>query len=76
MSFLKKKPGRSEYLRPVLRQEGAEGPRAERIRREGSGILTSMVEADGLIELAPEVERVAAGDPVRYLSFAELGIPA
>ena len=44
--------------------------------REGSGILTSMVEAAGLIELDDAVADVRQGDPVPFLSFAELGIPA
>lgn len=72
----RKKPGRSEYLRVFLRRDAAGGLEARRIEREGSGILTSMVEAQGLVELAPEVERVEPGEPVPYLSFAELGIPA
>jgi molybdopterin molybdotransferase len=49
---------------------------ADRTLREGSGILTSMVEAHGLVELGPEVERVSPGDPVPFLSFPELGVPA
>jgi molybdopterin molybdotransferase len=72
----RKKPGRSEYLRATLREDAERGLVAQRIEREGSGILTSMVEAQGLVELPPEVERVAEGEPVRFLSFPELGIPA
>ena len=48
----------------------------DRIEREGSGILTSMVEAQGWSSSTTTVERVAPGDPVPFLSFAELGIPA
>jgi molybdopterin molybdotransferase len=73
---LKKRPGRSEYLRATLASDEAGLPRARRIEREGSGILTSMVEAQGLVELDDAVERVAPGDAVRFLSFAELGITA
>jgi molybdopterin molybdotransferase len=69
----KKKPGRSEYLRATL-APGEDGPVVRRIPREGSGILTSMVEADGLVELGPAVERVEPGEPVPFLAFAELGI--
>ena len=70
---LVKKPGRSEYARAALRP-GADGRmRVERMERDGSGILTSLVEADGLVELGPEIVRVAPGEPVRYLSFAALG---
>lgn len=71
-----KQRGRSEYLRATLATGPAGGLEARRIEREGSGILTSMVEAHGLVELGPEVERVAPGERVPFLSFAELGIPA
>ncbi len=72
----RKQPGRSEYLRATLARDGATGRLSvRRVEREGSGILTSMVEADGLVELAPEVERVEQGQPVPFLSFPELGVP-
>lgn len=70
----RKKAGRSEYLRAALERHADGGLVVRRIEREGSGILTSMVEADGLVELAPELERVELGDPVPFLSFAELGV--
>ena len=57
---INKKPGRREYLRARLKR-GADGRLwAERIAREGSGILTSLAEADGLVELAEPVTAVAA----------------
>ena len=69
-----KKPGRREYLRARLKR-GADGRLwAERIAREGSGILTSLAEADGLVELAEPVTAVAAGDPVEFVPFSELGV--
>lgn len=70
----RKKAGRSEYLRAALERHADGRLVVRRIEREGSGILTSMVEADGLVELAPELERVEPGDPVPFLSFAELGV--
>ena len=72
---LRKRAGRSEYLRARL-QPGPNGDViAHRIVREGSGILSSMVEAQGLVEIGPEIEAIAPGDLVPFLSFAELGIP-
>lgn len=71
-----KRPGRSEYLRGRLDADAVGGLAAHHIAREGSGILTSMVEADGLIELDDAVTAVRPGEPVPFLSFAELGIPA
>ncbi|HEX5078280.1 MAG TPA: gephyrin-like molybdotransferase Glp [Geminicoccaceae bacterium] len=69
-----KKPGRREYLRARL-VDSADGVLAvRRIEREGSGILTSLTEADGLVELAEELTRVERGDPVRFVPFSELGV--
>ena len=72
---LTKKAGRSEYLRATLARDGQGLPLARRIEREGSGMLTSLVEAQGLVEIDATVTRVAPGDPVPFLSFAELGVP-
>ena len=53
---MRKKPGRREYLRARL-VAGADGVLAVgRIEREGSGILTSLSEADGLVELAEDAD--------------------
>jgi molybdopterin molybdotransferase len=69
---LDKKPGRTELLRARLRQS-ADGPEALLIRRQGSGILTSLTDADGLVEVVPATTSIRPGDPVRFLSFAALG---
>ena len=52
-----KKPGRREYLRARLVGGAGRAAWAQRIAREGSGILTSLTEADGLVELAEDVTR-------------------
>jgi molybdopterin molybdotransferase len=71
---MRKKPGRSEYLRGRL-ERGPDGRTiARRIEREGSGILTSMTEAAGLIEIEDARAEVREGEPVPFLSFAELGL--
>ena len=71
---MKKKPGRREYLRARL-VAGPDGrPWAEKIPREGSGILTSLAEADGLVELAEDATSVAPGEPVEFVPFSEFGL--
>jgi len=71
---MKKKPGRREYLRARLAR-GADGRLwAEKILREGSGILTSLAEADGLVELAEDTMSVAHGDLVEFVPFSEFGL--
>lgn len=69
---LRKKPGRTEMLRATLERR-EDGLWARRIMREGSGVLTSLTDADGLVEVADTVERIEPGDMVPFLTFAELG---
>jgi molybdopterin molybdotransferase len=63
----KKKPERREYVRARL----ADGV-AQKFPREGAGILSSMVESDGLVVLDETTTLVAPGDEVTFLPFAEL----
>ena len=65
-----KKPGRREYLRARLNGEG----RVEIFASEGSGRISGLVWAEGLVELGDEARAVRPGDPVRYIPFAEFGI--
>lgn len=71
---MKKKPGRREYLRARLVQRENGSLAARKIEREGSGILTSLTEADGLIDVAEEVTTVGKGDLVPFMPFSEFGI--
>jgi molybdopterin molybdotransferase len=73
---MKKKPGRREYLRARLKRAADGRLWAERIAREGSGILTSLAEADGLVELAEDCTQVAEGELVAFVPFSEFGLPA
>ncbi len=69
-----KKEGRREWLRARL-LPGPDGiPTARRFPRDGAGILTSLVESDGLIELPEDVTQVAAGTMVDFLPFSEVGV--
>ena len=65
----KKKRERVEWLRARLVADGKGGFAAQRHPKEGSGILTSMAEADGLVELADAVREVRPGDLVDFLPF-------
>ena len=47
-------------------------PVARRFPRDGAGILTSLVESDGLLELPEETTDVEAGALVEFLPFSEL----
>jgi len=68
----KKKAGRREYVRVALRR-GADGVmEAVKHPRDGAGVITSLTETDGLVELPEPVERVAPGETVAFLSYALL----
>ncbi|MGG7567171.1 molybdopterin-binding protein [Rhodovulum sp. DZ06] len=66
----RKKPGRREYLRARLNAEGA----AEVFASEGSGRISGLSWAEGLVELPDGAVDVAPGDPVRFLPYAGFGI--
>jgi molybdopterin molybdotransferase len=64
-----KKPGRREFLRARL-VDGA----VEVFASEGSGRISSISWADGLVELPDEACDISPGMLVRYLPYAALGI--
>jgi molybdopterin molybdotransferase len=67
-----KKPGRREWVRARLGKAEDGEIEAHKFEREGAGILSSMVEADGLVELPEEMTRLAAGAIVDFLPFNEV----
>jgi molybdopterin molybdotransferase len=68
---LKKKRDRVEWIRARLISKGG-ALIAQKHEKDGSGILTSMAESDGLVELGEEVREVKNGDPVDFLPFSEV----
>jgi molybdopterin molybdotransferase len=63
----KKKAGRREYVRASL-----EGNKARRFPKEGAGMLTSLTETDGLVELPEETTRLEPGAEVDFIPYSEL----
>ena len=70
-SFVKK-PGRREWLRAYLRRDTESGLRAIKYTNDGSGILSSMVASDGLVELSEDLTEVCDGQMVDFLPFNEV----
>ncbi len=66
-----KKKGRREYVRVALRAAGG-GWEAVKHPQEGAGVLTSLTETDGLVELPEDVTEVEPGSTVGFLSYAAL----
>ncbi len=68
----RKKIGRREYVRVTLRG-GADGSlEAIKFPREGAGLLSSLVDTDGLVELGEDVTKVESGDNVGFLGYENL----
>jgi molybdopterin molybdotransferase len=68
----KKKIARREYVRVHLRQAADGGFEAVKFPREGAGLLSSLVETDGLVELRENVTAVEPGEMVGFLAYANL----
>jgi molybdopterin molybdotransferase len=66
-----KKAGRREWLRAHF-VDDPDGPAVDKFKADGSGILSSMVQSDGLIELREEITRVDKGSMVDFLPFNEV----
>ena len=68
----RKRKGRREYVRVTLRH-GADGAvEAVKFPRDGAGVITSLTETDGLVELREEETQIAPGATVGFLSYAAL----
>jgi molybdopterin molybdotransferase len=66
---IRKKAGRTEYQRGIV-STGADGSLQVRTTgNQGSGVLSSMVQANGLIVLHHDQGNVAAGEPVDVMMF-------
>lgn len=66
----RKKPGRREFLRARLTPAG----HAEVFPSEGSGRISGLSWAEGLVELGDAASEIIEGTPVRYLPFASFGL--
>jgi len=65
----RKKAGRREFLRARVR-----GGMAEVFGSEGSGRISGLSWAEGLVELADEAQDIRRGDKVRYIPYGGFGL--
>lgn len=68
----RKKAGRREFVRARLTRMEDGSPSAEKHGKSGAGILSSMVAADGLVDLDPDTTYLKSGDMVDFLPFSEV----
>jgi molybdopterin molybdotransferase len=68
----KKKIARREYVRVNLRRGENGVLEAVKFPREGAGLLSSLVDTDGLVELGEGIEQIEPGQTVGFLAYASL----
>jgi molybdopterin molybdotransferase len=68
----KKKSGRREYVRVSLRKIESGEIEAVKHPQDGAGVITSLTQTDGVLELADEVTELRPGDRAGFLSYAVL----
>ena len=67
----RKKPGRREYLRASLARDG-NAAIAHRYKKDGAGILSSIVQSDGFAVLGEGLSDIAPGMIVDFVPFSEV----
>ena len=73
-SVPRKKTGRREYWRAFLTRDGTGTPAVDKFARDGSGLISSLCAADGLVEVSEDATEVREGQEVTFIPFAEFGI--
>ena len=73
--FPDRKLGRREFWRGTL-VAGPQGLAVAKFARDGSGLISGLRAADGLIEIPEDVPQVKRGDAVAFIPFTEFGIRA
>jgi molybdopterin molybdotransferase len=68
----RKKTGRREYVRASLRRAEDGVVEAVKYPQDGAGVITSLTETDGLVELAENETSVEPGTMVPFLPYALL----
>lgn len=70
----KKKPDRREFYRAFLKPDADGRPEAHKFERDGSGLISGLRAADGLVEIPEDVTRIRRGEPVAFLPFSGFGL--
>ena len=68
----RKKSGRREYVRANLRRAEDGALEAVKFPREGAGLLSSLIDTDGLVELSEDITSIAPGQTVGFMAYASL----
>ena len=68
----KKKKARREYVRVALRRAADGALEAIKHPQEGAGVITSLTETDGFLELPEDTTEIAPGTMAGFLSYQSL----
>ncbi|SON55305.1 Molybdopterin molybdenumtransferase [Hartmannibacter diazotrophicus] len=68
----KKKAGRREYVRVHLDRSSEGKASVRKFRKEGAGMMSSLTQTDGLVELGEDIDAVRPGDQVRFFPYSSL----
>jgi molybdopterin molybdotransferase len=68
----RKKSGRREFVRVTVRAAADGVVEGHKHPREGAGVITSLTESTGLVELPEDITQIAVGDLVGYRPFSEM----
>lgn len=74
--FKGRKPGRREFWRGMIETSPDGRMTAQKFKRDGSGLISSLRAADALIDIPEDTADVHRGDPVALIPFSEFGIIA
>lgn len=66
-----KKAGRQEFIRAWMESDSDGRPLVQRYAAQGSGVLSSLVRAEGLVDIPAEVTDITPGDVVDYLPLSD-----
>jgi molybdopterin molybdotransferase len=66
----RKKKGRREYVRVALAQAADGAFEATKYKQDGAGVITSLTETDGLVELPDDMTALEPGAMVGFLPYA------
>jgi molybdopterin molybdotransferase len=73
-SFRGKKAGRREFWRGWVEETNG-GPRLRKFVRDGSGLISGLRQATGLIEIPEDITDITESDLVSFIPFTEFGLP-
>jgi molybdopterin molybdotransferase len=72
-AFPNRKTGRREFWRGMLK-ETPRGLAVDKFTRDGSGLISGLRMADGLIDIPEDIPEVRPGDLVSFIPFSEYAI--